>query len=123
MTVADDPVLIELKTTCTATVVETWTLRVPPDVAARVVEDPDDALDLLDQLSLNGIEFLNVTDEVSDEEDRSLLEVRTFDAEGNPASIRAICENGPLDSPADAAERDAHDHPPRRCEEDGPGDA
>ena len=84
--------LIDVKAVCTATVVETWTLRVPEAMAARLAADPDQAIDVLDRLGEYGVEFLGCEDEVSDERERSIIELRTFDADGNPTSSRAIVD-------------------------------
>ena len=84
--------LIEVQSICTATVVETWTLRVPEAMAAALADDPDGALELLDRLGEDGVEFLACDDEVSDERDRTLIGLRTFDADGNPTSSQAVVD-------------------------------
>ena len=81
-----DQVLVEVEAVCTATVVETWTLRVPEAMAARLAADPDQAIDVLDRLDEYGVEFLGCANDVSDERDRSITGLRTFDAGGNEAS-------------------------------------
>jgi hypothetical protein len=98
---AAEPALFEVRAVCTATVVETWTLRVPGDMAARLLADPGEALDVLDRLGELRVEFVGCVDEVSEERERTIESVSAFDPDGNRLQPlaelpRLVLPGGPL---------------------------